>query len=254
MPSAITPFQVGAALCVIRIVDIGGTDGPTMDRAFHHLATEGRFPRPDLNSAYRLLLNAGLLLVDGAWTTHHESVLVLLSLPDETALPLLEALLAPPSELEDELADALRRAEIGALGEEAVAAWCVEELTELRHVDLAEQVRRVSLVSDRFGYDVTAPVLAGSPRMLEVKASTSASNSKTFRFYVTRHEYEIGRKHPKQWALVACAVRDDEVSILGWCRASEFERYLPDDGNGRWTEALVNLPTSALFPEAPSAV
>lgn len=250
-PPNFTSYQVGAALWVIRAVDSQGSDVSALDRVFHQAATEGRFPRPDLDSAYRFLLDLGLLQTDGTQTLHHESLGILLPLSDETALPLLHRLLVLAQEPES--ADAARRAEIGELGEEAVVGWCVEELVELGHGALAGQVRRVSLVSDRFGYDVTAPTLEGLPRMLEVKASTAASES-TFRFFLTRNEYEVGRKHPAQWALVACAVANDHVSILGWCRVSEFERYLPDDGNGRWTEALVKLPRRALLPGAPAAI
>ncbi|MGB4776898.1 DUF3883 domain-containing protein [Microbacterium sp.] len=248
-----TDFQVTAALWVARAIDPIGTDQPTLERTFHHAVTQGRFPRQDLDNAYRFLLDAGLILPQVGRASLHESVVPLLALPDDTALPLLARLLGDAPGLEDDFADAVRRAEIGALGENAVVRWCVEELVEVGRRDLAEQVKRVSLVSDRFGYDITAPTVRADPRMLEVKASTSGSG-KTFRFFLTRNEYEVGRRHPRQWALVACAVAADSVTILGWCRVSEFERYLPDDGNGHWTEARVYLPVSALLSGVPSAV
>lgn len=248
-----TLFQVSAALWVIRAVDVGGTDATALDRAFQNAVTLGRFPRVDLDGAYSLLVERGLLVTVEGRTNHHDMLTELLALPDTAALPLLTRLLIASPDVEGEVDDAVRREMIGALGEETVIAWCVDELRALGHHDLAIQVRRVSLISDRFGYDISAPSIGAELRMLEAKTSTSASN-KTFRFYLTRNEYEVGRRNPRQWAMVACASDGETATLLGWCRASELERYLPDDGNGHWIEALVNLPIRALLPGAPSAL
>jgi hypothetical protein len=71
----------------------------------------------------------------------------------------------------------------------------------------------------------------------------------SIRFFLSRNEYEVGRRNPDQWALVACtfgAAGVDSVDIVGWCRAITIQPYLPDDCGGRWTEALVRLPASQL--------
>ncbi len=248
----VTGFQLSAALWVIRAIDERGSNATTLDAAFHGAVTLGRFPRPDLDNALRLLRGRDLLVAEGGLTRHNGTVLPLLMLPDESALPLLAELLAV-AERDDEDENADRTAALGAIGEEAVVAWCTDELQQLARIDLVDHVQRVSLISDRFGFDVSAPSIHADSRMLEVK-TTFAKSGKTFRFFLTRNEYEVGRRHSSRWALVACRADEAGASVIGWCRASELERYLPDDANGRWTEALVHLPVSALLPGAPSAV
>lgn len=246
--SSVSLFQVSAALWVVRAIDADGSDQAALESAFQRAITQGRFPRPDLDNAHALLVERGLVLIADGRARHNESIGALLSLPDPTALPLLARLLAT-----SELDDPLRRAAIGSLGEQAVERWCVDELVALGHHDFAAQVRRVSLVSDRFGYDIAAPSIQAEDRMLEVKTTTSPS-TKTFRFFLTRNEYDVGRSHQRQWAMVACVAVEDAATVIGWCRAAELERYIPDDANGRWTEAQVSLPSSALLGGVPSAV
>lgn len=250
--SRVTEFQVDAAMWVVRAIDSGGTDSAALELAFRTAVTQGRFPRVDLDSALALLAGQRLVDIADGRNHHVESLSVLLALPDAEAAPLLAKLLGAGVEA-DTSDDGMSREIVGALGEEAVMAWCIEELRALGHHELVSQVQRVSLVSDRFGYDVSAPTIGSAARMLEVKTSRSRSTN-TFRFFLTRNEYEVGRRNLRRWAMVACACDGESVDVLGWCRASEFERYLPDDGNGRWTEALVSLPRSALLSSVPSAL
>lgn len=250
--SEVSGFQVGAALWVVRAVDQNGSDRATLDQAFRHAATQGRFSRTDLDNAVKLLLERDILVVQSDRIYRQPSLRPLLSLADESAISLLAELLRT-AEVNLEADDNALRNRVGALGEEAVVAWCVKELRALGHRDLAIHVQRVSLVSDRFGYDISAPLVTAGVRMLEVKSMGSV-NHKTFRFFLTRNEYEVGRRHPRDWALVACRASDESTDIIGWCRISELERYLPDDANGRWTEALVHLPIRAFLPNVPSAI
>jgi hypothetical protein len=114
----------------------------------------------------------------------------------------------------------------------------------------------VSLISDALGYDVNAPTLGAATRRLEVK--TQGSNAAaTVRFFLSRNEYEVGRRHTTSWALVMCCAPtgpSGAVEICGWCRADSLALYLPDDRNGRWTEAMVRMPTVALAAGFPPAV
>jgi hypothetical protein len=254
MRPSISDYQVSAALWVVRVVDERrGTDSAALDLAFRNAVTQGRFPRPDLDNALALLTESRLVHVVDGRTRHDETLAELVALPDDTAMPLLATLLAATADLGDADDANAKREILGALGEEAVITWCVEELRALGHHELVPQVRRVSLVSDRFGYDVSAPTLGADARMLEVKTSTGISGN-TFRFFLTRNEYEVARRYSRRWALVACTSDGETANVLGWCRGSELERYLPDDGNGRWTEALVNLPRRALLSSVPSAL
>jgi hypothetical protein len=144
---------------------------------------------------------------------------------------------------------------VGAAGEEFVVESCRKELDDCGREDLVQLVQRVSLISDALGYDVLAPALAGQPRLLEVKTQ-SGTLAGTFRFYITRNEYEVGRCTP-QWALVACSAPhgpDGQIKVAGWCRTAGLKPYLPDDRNGHWTEALVRLPTAVLAAGLPDLV
>ncbi|MFT4213366.1 MAG: DUF3883 domain-containing protein [Microbacterium sp.] len=238
-----------AALWVVRALNVEGSDDIAFDRSLRTATTQGRFPKTDLDLAVDLLLSANLLVRNDGRVRPAHRLTSLSALPDDAARTLLGKLLDWTQEdsREDE------RLLMGDRGEKAVVQWCVDELLVLGHSDLIREVVQVSLISDRFGYDVTAPTLGGAARLLEVKA-TRVRNGKTFRFLLTRNEYEVGRRSPHQWALVACLAAEDNTSVLGWCRAAELERYLPDDGNGHWTEAQVALPTSALLAGVPSAV
>lgn len=246
---SLSPFQLDTALWVVRALAAEGSEDIAFDRSLRTATTQGRFPKSDLDLAVDLLFAANLLVRTDGRIVPAQRLLPLSALPDDAARTLLGNLFEWTQE--DSRDD--ERLLTGDRGEKAVVEWCVDELLALGHSDLIREVVQVSLVSDRFGYDVTAPTLGGAPRLLEVKA-TRARNGKTFRFLLTRNEYEVGRRNPHQWALVACLAEEERTSVLGWCRAAELERYLPDDGNGHWTEAQVALPTSALLAGAPSAV
>ncbi|MCB9637244.1 MAG: DUF3883 domain-containing protein [Sandaracinus sp.] len=146
------------------------------------------------------------------------------------------------------------RARIGSAGEEAVVRACHEELVALNATSLVMKVERVSLVSDAFGYDVRAPRLDGSERLMEVKTQLGEGRG-TVRFFLTRNEYDVGRDEP-DWSLVMCITTSpslDDVRVHGWCPVDALEPYLPLDNYGRWTEACVTLPRSVLRPGLPSA-
>jgi len=252
MRNPVSQFQSEAALWVIRAVDVGGTNEEALEVAFRSAVTSGRFPRLDLDGALSLLLDRGLLRSSRGRTEHVETLTPLLSLSDPALSPLLFSMLRAHSEM-DVQSNEDERSLLGARGEDEVHRWCVTELVELGQRELVSQVQRVSLVSDRFGFDISAPSLRADSRMLEVKTSSSPSRT-TFAFFISRNEYEVGKRNPERWSLVACQANADTVSVLGWCRASELERYLPDDGNGRWTEAQIRLPSRAFLPGVPSAV
>jgi hypothetical protein len=115
-------------------------------------------------------------------------------------------------------------------------------------------VQQVSVISDALGYDVLAPRIDAAPRKLEVKTTASLVDKGLMRFFLTRNEYEQGRRAPESWSLVACHFVDMQVIILGWTPARTLMPYLPDDGNGRWAEALVRFPLSGLAVGIPSAI
>lgn len=141
---------------------------------------------------------------------------------------------------------------IGEIGEELVVTAARQELAELGRADLARGVRRVSLVSDTLGYDVSAPRTSGRPRLLEVKSTTRADV--TFVVHISRNEAKIGQTYP-DWALVVCRVDDVEArsgEICGWCQAGDFAARLPRDAaGGHWEQAAIELSADELLPGLP---
>lgn len=146
--------------------------------------------------------------------------------------------------------DDLRR-EVGEIGEEIVVANAKAELTALGHSELANAVRRVSLISDQLGYDVVAPRIGASPRLLEVKATTASSGGLVF---ISRAESDAGSRLI-DWALVVCSVRDvlDRTGeVVGWCQRADIDALLPQDVPGsRWQSVAIELERLVLQPGLP---
>ncbi|MCV7311909.1 DUF3883 domain-containing protein [Mycobacterium paraffinicum] len=111
----------------------------------------------------------------------------------------------------------------------------------------------MSVLDDSLGYDVLAPMITGKARHLEVK-TTRSKPSATFDFFLSRNEFDTGRRD-SEWALVACRrVNENDIEVVGWCRAQSLYPYVPEDRSGRWTEAQLHLPASVLFDDIPPAV
>lgn len=115
-------------------------------------------------------------------------------------------------------------------------------------------MRRVSLLSDELGYDISAPRLVGDARLLEVKATTVDMDP--IRIHLSRNEARVGDAYP-HWSLVICTVTDVAVrtgKIAGWCHAASLEKRLPADGEGgRWESAKLGVPLIDLMPNMPPA-
>jgi hypothetical protein len=253
---AVTDHELRAALRVARIVDLPGNSVDDVHASYRSAITRGEHTAEDLRSGEHLLLDVELIARVDDRLVPTPGLHVLATVQDDVALALLREVLhqSEQDELAEEHPD--ERAAVGAAGEEHVAAELREELSRLGRHDLVPSVQRVSLVSDRFGYDVSAPAIVGQMRKLEVKTET-APNRPYVRFFLSRHEFDTGRRSRESWALVACrysAGDDQPVTTLGWCRAVALSPYLPDDRNGRWSEALVRLPTTALVTGLPPAL
>jgi len=159
--------------------------------------------------------------------------------------------------------DAAERLELGAAGEEIVEAACRAELADLGHKDLAAAVRRVSVVSDELGYDVTAPRIDGTTRRLEVKATRSAAAD--ISIVVTRNELTVGLSDADWFLVVVRIDRSGQHEIVGHSQAAALESLFPEDRHdrGHWqatrlrlraTTLRRGLPPAAHLPPPPAAV
>jgi len=178
------------------------------------------------------------------------------NIPDGAAT-LLSLLYPNPTEREAFLLKLGRRhsedelCEVGELAECHVEAETREQLSFEGRGDLAQRVRRVSLLSDQLGYDVTAPRLDGSERRLEVKGTRGEGS--VVRIVISRNEANVGQRDPA-WALVVCRVgRDKAVSTLGWMTGPEIASQLPIDPavGGYWDSATIFLDVRTLRPSLP---
>jgi hypothetical protein len=272
-----------AALHVALIVDQRGSRSADAQESYWHHATGGSFAPVDLDRGERLLLDVGLLVErDGQLTpTPHLAQLVQGS-PADALVVLIQRLLAltGPVELEapagiaaqvaELIPDAARREElllalaqrfddtrqrlVGEIGEELVVNAARTELRNMGRPDLAQEVRRVSLLSDQLGYDVSAPRVTGAPRLLEVKATTADSDGRSVAIHLSRNEADTGTTLP-DWALVACQVENTDQRqghIVGWCTCHALADLLPSDClTGRWEQASLALPLDRLSPGLP---
>lgn len=175
--------------------------------------------------------------------------------PDEADQALI-SVLPDPDEREAFLlararvVDAEIRSAIGAEGEELALAECKVELESLGRPELARRVRRVSVISDELGYDISAPWLDSATRHLEVKSTVSTGNRVAV--YLSRNEAQAGLTDPA-WALLVVRVRSSLSGVIGWLSASELEHMLPADPHedGRWQSVRLRLTTDDLRPGLP---
>jgi Domain of unknown function (DUF3883) len=128
----------------------------------------------------------------------------------------------------------------GSIGEAHVVASCQKRLCALGRPDLAERVRRVSLLSDQLGYDVVCPTIQGQCWRIEVK--TTRSTGHFLRITLSRNEARVGLADGG-WALVVCELAaEDVLAVVGWCNGATLAPLLPTDGaRGAWETARVTL-------------
>lgn len=241
-----TDYQIDAAMEVARLIDDAGNSVADARDAYQHTLTLGEHTAGSLRAGEALLLRLGLLYEENGRLYPSSKLAVLARVDDAESAEVIRA--RHRSVLAQEL-----RELIGNAGEEAVLTACRENLVALGRRDLAARVQQVSLIDDTLGYDVHAPSVTGTARLLEVKSSGRIVPG-AFAFYLSRNEYDTGRRNPDSWALVACTWDGAAAQVVGWCRAIALTAYLPVDGSGRWTEAFVHLPQTLLSRGLPTAV
>jgi hypothetical protein len=145
---------------------------------------------------------------------------------------------------------------VGSIGEELVLKAARSELGAIGRLDLARQVQQVSMHNDRAGFDIAAPRIDGSVRLLEVKSTTSLDPHAFV--YVSRNEFEVGRLNREDWALVVCEVTDTTTrdgQVIGWCSSDHVQEVTPvEAARGRWETLRVEIELPRLFPSLPSLV
>lgn len=90
---------------------------------------------------------------------------------------------------------------IGDRGEELVLRNEIEKIKQWGLPnEILSKVRRVSLESDDYGFDILSFDKDGNERYLEVK--TTKTNGKNFSFILTRNEFEHAKKYGNKYSFV----------------------------------------------------
>jgi len=110
--------------------------------------------------------------------------------------------------------EARKLKKLGDRGEKIVMDLEKQRLIDEGRKDLAKKIERVSLQSDKFGYDILSYETDGSKRLIEVKATNSKVDSANFFFtanelltaeenenYFIYMVYDVTSDSPKVWAI-----------------------------------------------------
>ncbi|MYD66561.1 MAG: DUF3883 domain-containing protein [Chloroflexi bacterium] len=144
-------------------------------------------------------------------------------------------------------AEALR--ELGEAGEDVVLSACRDFLEARGRPDLARKARRVSLISDAMGWDISSPNLAGELCRLEVKCYRGRDPT----VYLTRNEFEVGSRRPR-WYLVLCrSTGDSAPEVVGWTTLTPLIPRMPVDVvlSAEWQVTKIRIDASELRPGLP---
>lgn len=257
---------------VLRLVGPNGAEASSLSDSYLHLVSDKRFPVPDLKLAEAFLFFGGFLIENDGYVRrtlepeaeHVPEMLAMSGVsggadPDAMVRD-LEPFIDSENDRKDivawlhESADDEARSRLGALGEEFVVAQCRDALENAGRPELASQVRRVSLVSDAYGYDVSAVrTTSGSkPRLIEVKTSGLGWNPA--RVYLTRHEFNVAMQNQGDWFLVLVdASREAELQLLGHLTPELLAPHAPlNRGHGRWETMRIGIPLALLTPGLPT--
>ncbi len=89
---------------------------------------------------------------------------------------------------------------LGDRGEKIVKDFEIKRLNDLNRPDLAEQIERVSLKSDSYGYDILSYEVDNSKRYIEVKATRSKVGDANF--FLTINEFNTAKENPNYYIYV----------------------------------------------------
>lgn len=280
-----TTYVIRAALHAASLLDERGSSKDDARESYWRHAIGGTFSPADLRLGEQMLADCGLIrendgilypaavlqeLLEG---TVEDAVVFLATLAIRTRYEQhidasrtsnqmeseIRQLISDPEKREQALIalsqrfdDSYRRV-LGEIGEEIVLDAVRDELDGLGYPNLARAARRVSLLSDQLGYDISAPRIHGSSRLLEVKA-TIANPLESVQIYITRNEVRTA-VNLADWYLIVCRILDVEGrtgEIIGWCNVSTFKELLPTDTEmGQWEQACLKIPLRGLNPGLP---
>ncbi len=246
----VSEYVANCATLAMSVIDLKGSLVDSVNHSYTKLSTNGVFTSSELALGGRLLIDVGLVVEENNFLYLSN---VAKSLRDGEEDHLKKVILISAKRLsENESKFSVKDADsvfspinnipklqtlnhavlekIGAAGEEFVLQTIRSIFLNINRPDLARLARRVSLISDEFGYDIELTTPSGIGLNIEVKSSVEMPKDRV-EFFMTRHESIVSR-NLQNWYLVSCYLADVERpagEIIGWIDNSILVDVWPID-------------------------
>lgn len=246
----VSEYVANCATLAMSVIDLKGSLVDNVNHSYTKLSTNGVFTSSELALGGRLLIDVGLVVEENNFL-YLSNVAKSLRIGEENHLKKVilnsaKRLLENESKFSVKDADSvfspinnipklqtLNHAvleKIGAAGEEFVLQTIRSIFLNVNRPDLVRLARRVSLISDEFGYDIEVTTPSGIGLNIEVKSSVEMPKDRV-EFFMTRHESMVSR-NLQNWYLVSCYLADIERpagEIIGWIDSSILVDVWPFD-------------------------
>ena len=246
----VSDYVANCATLAMSVIDSNGSLVDNVNNSYKRLSTNGIFTSNELVIGGRLLIDVGLVVEENNFL-HLSSLAKSLRDGEEKHLKAvifasaqrlieneskflaknLDSVFSPTSNIpKSQTINHAVLEKIGAVGEEIVLQNIRSIFLNKNRSDLARLVKRVSLISDEFGYDIEVVTPGGTNLKIEVKSSVEMPKDKV-EFFITRHESVVSCT-AQNWYLIFCFVSDVERSVgevIGWIDNSTLIKAWPVD-------------------------
>ena len=246
----VSDYVANCATLAMSVIDSNGSLVDNVNNSYKRLSTNGIYTSNELVIGGRLLIDVGLVVEENNFL-HLSSLAKSLRDGEEKHLKAvifasaqrlieneskflaknLDSVFSPTSNIpKSQTINHAVLEKIGAVGEEIVLQNIRSIFLNKNRSDLARLVKRVSLISDEFGYDIEVVTPGGTSLKIEVKSSVEMPKDKV-EFFITRHESVVSCTS-QNWYLIFCFVSDVERSageVIGWVDNSTLVKAWPVD-------------------------
>jgi len=262
----VSDYVANCATSAISVIDSNGSPVDDVNHSYTRLSTNGIFTSNELLIGCRLLIDVGLVieennflylsslaksLRDGEEKHLREIIFAsaqrLLENKSKFSSENSDSVFSPTSNIpKSQTINQAVLEKIGAAGEEIVLQTIRSIFLNKNRPDLARLAKRVSLISDEFGYDIEVVTPNGTHMKLEVKSSVTMPRE-MLSFFITRHEASVSRD-VKDWYLVFCFISDVDSAageVVGWIGSSALVGACPTDSAfSKWKLAEITKDVS----------
>ena len=264
----VSEYVANCATLAMSVIDLKGSLVDSVNHSYTKLSTNGVFTSSELALGGRLLIDVGLVVEENNFLylsslakslrdgeeKHLKDVIFasaqrLLENESKFSAKNSDSVFSPSNNIPK--SQTLNHAvleKIGAAGEEFVLQTIRSIFLDNNKPDLARLARRVSLISDKFGYDIEVTTPSGIGLYIEVKSSVEMPKDRV-EFFMTRHESLVSR-NLQSWYLVFCYLADVERpagEIIGWIDSSILVDVWPIDSAVSYWELSQIFQDKSLF-------